>query len=316
MRRDLRSLALFLGAVALVGALLPNVHLLALNQHLFLALNVLALNFCLGLGGQASMASGAFCGIGAYGSVILHSLWPQGTLVIVPAVAACAYFAAAWISKPLEKLGEGFLAMATLCLCLIFVNLVLAFAPVTGGSNGMMVAAPPSLPLLGELKGDRANFAALLVLLALGGYIFAAVRDSRLGRALLACKDDTLAASSCGIDRLGVRAVSFGIGGAFSALAGMVLANSTGFISPGQFDLGLSLKTLLFLVIGGPGRLVRPLLAVVLLEALISWFHSLGEATMLVHGLILATALLAGYWREMGSASRLASLVAPLAKRV
>lgn len=300
MGGELRRFAVFLAAVGALGLMLPNVHLLALNQHLFLALNVLALNFSLGLGGQASMATGAFCGLGAYASVILHSMWPQGTLVIVPAVAFTAYGCAAAVSKPLEKLGEGFLAMATLCLCLIFVNVVLVFTPITGGSNGMMVSHHPVLPFIGEIKGDRANFAALVLLLALGGYLFAAVRSSRLGRALLACKDDALAASSCGIDRLSTRAVSFGIGGAFSALAGMVLANSTGFISPGQFDLGLSLKTLLFLVIGGPGKLTRPLIAVVALESLIAWFHALGEATVLVHGLILAGALVAGYWRETG----------------
>lgn len=300
MRRDIRNLGAFLVVMAALGAFLPGVHLLALNQHLFLALNVLALNFSLGLGGQASMATGAFCGFGAYASVILLGLMPGGTLLIVPCVALAAFVIAAAVSKPLERLGEGFLAMATLCLCLIFVNLVLAFTPVTGGSNGMMVQVHPSLPFLGELKGDRANFAALLVLIGLGGYLFSAMRDSRLGRALMACKDDPLAASCCGIDRLGVRAVSFGVGGAFSALAGMVLANSTGFISPGQFDLGLSLKTLLFLVIGGPGRIVRPLLAVVALESLLSWFHALGEATVLVHGLILAAALIIGFWRETG----------------
>jgi len=300
VRRELQFLGLFLACMAGLGAILPGVHLLALNQHLFLALNVLALNFCLGLGGQASMASGAFCGFGAYAAVILLERWPGGTLLIVPAVALAAFLLAAMISKPLEKLGEGFLAMATLCLGLIFVNLVLSFTGFTGGSNGMMVQAAPSLPLLGPLKGDRANFLALLGLIGLSGYVFSAVRHSRLGRALMACKDDALAASSCGIDRLSARAVSFGLGGAVSAMAGMMLANSTGFISPGQFDLGLSLKTLLFLVIGGPGRLVRPLAAVVVLESLIAWFHSLGEATILVHGLILAAALIAGYWRETG----------------
>jgi branched-chain amino acid transport system permease protein len=300
VKRDLRNLGVFLAGVAALGAVLPGVHLLTLNQHLFLAANVLALNFSLGLGGQASMATGAFCGLGAYASVILHGLWPQGTLVIVPGVALAAFLCGSCVSKPLEKLGEGFLAMATLCLCLIFVNLVLAFGSVTGGSNGMMVMVSPSLPLVGQLSGDRANFAALIALIALGGYLFCALRDSRQGRALLACKDDALAASSCGIDRVGTRALSFGIGGALSALAGMVLANSTGFISPGQFDLGLSLKTLLFLVIGGPGRLIRPLLAVLVLESLLAWFHALGEATVLVHGLILTTALVAGYWRETG----------------
>lgn len=308
MRRDLTPLGLLLAGLALLGLALPNFQLLALNQHLVLAANVLALNFCLGLGGQASMATAAYCGFGAYASVLLHGFWPEGSLVILPAVVLASFGLGCAVSYPMEKLGQGFLAMATLCVCLIFTNLVLTFTPLTGGGNGMLVAVHPSLPWLGELKGDRANFFALLALLALGGYLFAAVRDSRLGRALLACKDDPLAASSCGIDRLTVRALSFGLGGAVAALAGVVQANSTGFISPGQFDLALSLKTLLFLVIGGPGRLVRPLLAVLVLESIISRFQALGDASVLFHGLILAAALVVGHWREAGGLRWLPSL--------
>ncbi len=300
MRRELTPLALLLCLLAALGFFLPAFQLLALNQHLVLAANVLALNFCLGLGGQASMATAAYCGFGAYASVLLHTLWPEGSLVILPVIVLASFGLGCLVSYPLERLGEGFLAMATLCVCLIFTNLILTFTPLTGGSNGMLVTVHPSLPWLGELKGDRANFFALLCLLGLAGYVFAAMRDSRLGRALLACKDDTLAASSCGIDRLKVRALSFGLGGVVAALAGAIQANSTGFISPGQFDLSLSLKTLLFLVIGGPGRLVRPLLAVLILESLISRFHALGDANVLFHGLILAAALLVGHWREAG----------------
>lgn len=300
MRRELTPLVLLLSCLAVLGCFLPNFQLLAVNQHLVLAANVLALNFCLGLGGQASMATAAYCGFGAYSSVLLHAFWPEGTVVILPVIILASFGLGCVVSYPMEKLGEGFLAMATLCVCLIFTNLVLTFTPITGGSNGMMVAFHPYFPGLGELKGDRANFFALLGLLAIGGYVFAALRDSRLGRALLACKDDTLAASSCGVDRLKVRALSFGLGGAVAAMAGVIQANSTGFISPGQFDLALSLKTLLFLVIGGPGRLVRPLLAVLVLESLISRFHALGDANVLFHGLILAAALLVGHWREAG----------------
>lgn len=298
MRADLVRLGVLLAALVGLGLVLPSFQLLTLNQHLVLAVNVLALNFCLGLGGQASMATGAFCGLGAYAMALLLPLWPEGTLVIVPGAALAVFALAAAVSYPMEKLGEGFLVMATLCLCLVFTNLLLAFTPLTGGSNGIMVEVGPGLPGIGRLSGDRANFFALLVLLGVGGYVFAALRASRLGRALLACKDDALAASSCGVDRLKVRALAFGLGGALSALAGMVQANSTGFISPGQFDLFLSLKTLLFLVIGGPGRLMRPILAVLLLETILDRFYTLGESSVLMHGLVLAAALLAGQFRQ------------------
>ena len=136
------SLGLFFAALAVVGLVTPGFQLLAVNQHLFLAVNVLALNFCLGLGGQISLAQAAFAGLGAYGSVLLHDRFPEATLVIVPAVVLGTGLLAAMLSRPMERLGEGFLAMATLCVSLVFTNLVLTLESVTGGSAGLMVERP------------------------------------------------------------------------------------------------------------------------------------------------------------------------------
>jgi branched-chain amino acid transport system permease protein len=290
--RATRRFLLFFGPLLLLGAFCPSYELLTLNQHLLLAVNVLALNFCLGLGGQASLAQGAFCGIGAYASSLAHAAWPEGGLVIIPA-AALLTFAIAWLlSLPIETLGEGFLAMATLGIGLIFTNLVLSFQSVTGGAEGMPVAYPLTLPGGLVLSGDRCYFFLFFGVLLIGCYGYEALRASRLGRALLACREDALAASACGVDRSRTRAMAFGLGAALSAVAGALYAQYSGFISPRLFDLELSLKTLLFLVIGGPGRLFVPLVAVLLLESLFTRLHFLGDAKVLFNGLLLAAALL------------------------
>jgi branched-chain amino acid transport system permease protein len=289
----------FFAILATVGFFLPDYRLLVVNQHLFLALNVLALNFCLGLGGQISLAQGGMAGIGAYASVIAHSHFPQASVLVVPAVVLAAFCFAAAVSRPMERLGEGFLAMATLGVSLIFTNVVLTMGEVTGGSAGLMVDSRLYVPGLGELSGDRTFFFLFLSVMACGCWMFAALKDSRPGRALLACKDDPLAASSCGIDRAALRSLSFGLGGAVSAMAGVLHAHYGGFINPEQFSLELSLKALLFLVIGGPGNLVRPLAAVMILETVMSGMQFLGEARTLAHGLLLTAALLAGYWRSI-----------------
>jgi branched-chain amino acid transport system permease protein len=291
------SLALFFAAMTVVGLVTPAHRLIGVNQHMFLAVNVLALNFCLGLGGQISLAQAAFAGIGAYASVLLHARFPGATLLIAPAVVAGVGLLAALVSRPMERMGEGFLAMATLCVSLVCVNVALTMESVTGGAAGMMVEAKLALPGIGALGGDRVTFFLFLLLLALGAYVFLALRDSRLGRALAACRDDRHAASSLGIDRPAVRAVSFGLGGGLSAAAGVVHGHYTGFISPEQFSLELSLKALLFLVIGGPGNLLRPILAALVLETAMSRLQFLGDARTLVNGLLLGAALLAGYWR-------------------
>uniref|UniRef100_I2Q484 ABC-type branched-chain amino acid transport system, permease component n=1 Tax=Desulfovibrio sp. U5L TaxID=596152 RepID=I2Q484_9BACT len=304
------ALGLFFAALAVLGLLTPSYRLLGVNQHMFLALNVLALNFCLGLGGQISLAQAAFAGLGAYGSVLLHARFPGATLLIVPGVVLGVGLLAALLSRPMERLGEGFLAMATLCVSLVGINLALTLEGLTGGSAGLMVESRLALPGIGPLAGDRTTFFLFLGLMALGAYLFQAVGGSRLGRALAACRDDRHAASSLGIDRPAVRAVSFGLGGGLSAAAGVIHGHYIGFISPEQFNLELSLKALLFLVIGGPGNLLRPLLAALVLETAMGWLQVLGEARTLVNGLLLGTALLVGYRR--GQAGRPPSL--PLQK--
>lgn len=294
------SLALFFAALTVIGLVTPPFRLLAVNQHMFLALNVLALNFCLGLGGQISLAQAAFAGLGAYASVLLHARFPGATLLIAPVVVGGVGFLAAVLSRPMERLGEGFLAMATLCVSLVCINLALTLEGLTGGSAGLMVESRLALPFVGTLGGDRATFFLFLGLMGLGSYVFLALRDSRLGRALTACRDDRHAASSLGIDRPAMRAVSFGLGGGLSAAAGVIHGHYIGFISPEQFNLELSLKALLFLVIGGPGNLLRPLLAALVLETAMGWLQVLGDARTLVNGLLLGTALLVGYRRSLG----------------
>ncbi|MEA4856269.1 branched-chain amino acid ABC transporter permease [Solidesulfovibrio sp.] len=292
------SLALFFAALVAIGLFTPAHRLLGVNQHMFLAINVLALNFCLGLGGQISLAQAALAGIGAYASVLLHARFPGATLVIVPGVVLGTGLLAGLVSRPMERLGEGFLAMATLCVSLVCVNVALSLEGLTGGAAGLMVEHKLALPVVGALGGDRVTFFLFTLLLALGAYLFLAIRDSRLGRALAACRDDRHAASSLGIDRAATRAVSFGLGGGLSAAAGAIHGHYTGFISPEQFSLELSLKALLFLVIGGPGNLLRPILAALFLETLMGWLQFLGESRTLVNGLLLGAALLAGYWRR------------------
>lgn len=298
------SAALLL-ALAVLGPFVPAYELFGLNQHLLLAANVLALNFCLGLGGQASLAQGAFCGLGAYLSVLAHQAWPEATPAILAGVALSTWALGYVLSYPLERLGEGFLAMATLGLSLIFTNLAVSLASITGGPDGMLVTTPLSLFGAASLRGDLEHYYLFLSLLAVGLYLFLALRHSRLGRALLACKSDPMAAAACGVRRPAARSLAFGLGAALSAVAGAVYAPYGGFISPGEFDLELSLKTLLYLVIGGPGNPVRPILAVLGLETLLSHAHFLGEARTLVHGLLLGAALLAPTaWKRLRRVGR------------
>ena len=283
---------LWLPLALLPLALLPAYELLAVNQHLLLALNVLGLNFCLGLSGQASLAQGAFCGLGAYASVLAHQAWPGGTLVILPVTAILAAGVGFVLSYPLEKLHEGFLAMATLGLSLIFSNLAVSLAQWTGGPDGMLVQEP--LTVFGlALTGDRTYFFLFLGLVTAGLYAFQAVRHSRLGRALMACRADPAAAAACGVRRPMARSTAFGLGAGLSALAGALYAHYSGFVTPGEFDLLLSLQALLYLIIGGPGNPVRPIIAVLALETLLGRAEMLGEARTLFHGLLLAAALLA-----------------------
>ncbi|TBH14498.1 ABC transporter permease subunit, partial [Thermus thermamylovorans] len=199
----------------------------------------------------------------------------------------------------------------------------------TGGHTGLTDLPP--LVLLG-LPLDTGFRYALLGLLLLVFLILALhnLRQSRLGRALLALRGDALAAASFGVDPAGLRLKAFLLSGAIAGLAGFLYAHFLRFVNPTPFSLEASIKYLVMAVAGGVGTIPGVLLGTAFFTGLEDWLKDLlprllgqqGNYETIAYGLILGAILLLapkGVWplleRYLPRASARLPRAAPLPPR-
>lgn len=213
-----------------------------------LALAGLGLVLIVGLSGQLSLGHGAMMGLGAYAQAGLVGAGIDG----LPALAAAAMVGALGglvASIPGRRLGDLGFAMSTLALALVVEEGLLRLAPLTGGAAGLVV---PPLTVAGwRLASPVAQAVASLTLLGAALWLVGRLRNSRLGRAWRAGRDDEVAAAAVGIDVRHARLLAFVCGGALAGLAGGLHAHWLGFLSPEQFGLPLSFELLVLVFVGG-----------------------------------------------------------------
>jgi len=259
----------------------------------------LGLNIVVGYAGLLDLGYAAFFAIGSYTYALLAS--PQFglhfsfwiLLLVAPAVAA---FFGMLLGAPTLRLRGDYLAIVTLGFGEIVPSFFLNAQSVTGGTNGIPGVETPVLgiPLtnIGFGFGLGGNnpypyyyLVVLMVLLLI--LIVSRLRESRIGRAWMAIREDELAAAAMGIDTVRTKLLAFGMGAAFSGFAGCVYASKLGFIGPQQFDFNVSVFVLCMIILGGIGTIRGVILGAVVLYFLQSyvltllpgWMHDLGTNT-------------------------------------
>jgi branched-chain amino acid transport system permease protein len=230
-----------------------------------LALVALSLNLLIGFTGQISIGHSAFFGIGAYTLAILtvdHGWSPGWTYLVA---AAVCFVVGVLVGIPALRLRGLYLVLVTLALAEIFPDLVRKFDGLTGGSFGIggVDYDPPAWT---GLETGRQGSAEWLYLLALGtlflGYLI--VRNlvrSRIGRAMIAVRDNATAAAAMGVNVPVTKTVVFGISAALAGIAGCTFVIRLGQASPDNQYLTI-LGAILFLVImvvGGTASLLGPI---------------------------------------------------------
>lgn len=300
------GLALF---AALVGVALwargtgePFVVTLATKVAIF-ALAGVGLNLALGLGGLVSFGHAAFFGLGGYVAGILAShatlgtpvlAWPlavPGTrqmLLIWPAAIAVAGLAALAIGALSLRTSGVFFIMITLA----FAQMLFYFAiswPAYGGEDGLSFYTRNTFPGLNTFD-PIAFFAICALLLALALALSAVLARSRFGLALAGARQNAGRAVAVGIRPYGIRLTAFVVSGAITGLAGALYADLNRFVSPTMLSWQTSGEILVFVILGGVGRLFGPVAGAglfILLEHLLGgvsdyWQAFLGLLLLLV----------------------------------
>jgi len=253
-------LALLAAALAL-PFLVKGFMVFQLTMVMIYAIAIMGLNLLTGFNGQFSLGHSAFFAVGAYTTAILMDRYDAGFLITLPAAAIIAFALGVLIGLPALRLENIYLALATFSLAAVTPQL-LKLTPMeglTGGVQGIALVkpdAPFSLPLSQDQWLYLVTLATGLILYALAVNI---VR-SRTGRALMAIRENPIAARAMGIDIAAYKTLIFGVSAMFTGVAGALSAVTVSFVAPDSFTLSLSVALLVGLVVGGvawlPGALV------------------------------------------------------------
>jgi branched-chain amino acid transport system permease protein len=244
-------------AVLLVTPLfVKNFIIFQMTMVLIYGLAVLALNILTGGSGQFSLGQSAFYALGAYTSAVLMEHANMNYALTLP-VAGLVSFAAGYLfGKPALRLSGVYLALATFALATAMPQFLKLhfFEHWTGGVQGLVVTkpdAPFGLPIGQDMW---LYYFTLAITLAI--YVGSVnLLRSRSGRALMAIRDNEIAASAMGVNVAQYKTLAFGVSAGITGIAGGLGAIAVQFVAPDGYTIVLAISLFLGMVVGGVGWL-------------------------------------------------------------
>ncbi len=264
------SLAMWSRAVVIAGLivalLLPfvvkNFLIFQLTLALIYAVAILGLNLLTGFNGQFSLGHSAFYGIGAYTAAILMDRADVAYYWTLPAAGGICFVVGFLFGLPALRLHGIYLALATFALAIAMPQLLKStpLEPWTGGVQGIVILKPEA-PFGLPLNSDQwlYYFTILTAVLMYAGAVN--LVRSRTGRAIIAIRDNPIAASAMGINVALYKSLTFGVSALYTGVAGALGAIAVQFVAPDSFTFNLAIVMFVGLVIGGVGSIPGTLFA-------------------------------------------------------
>lgn len=269
------------------------------------ALAGVGLNLALGLGGLVSFGHAAFFGIGGYAMGILASHaqayaplaeWPfliQGTKSM-PVI-----WLVTLVTSGLAALAIGALSLRTtgvyfIMITLAFGQMLYYFAiswPAYGGEDGLLIYVRNGFPGLNTLDPIQ-FFLICYVILAIVLFLFARLAKSSFGLALNAARQNDERVQAVGIPPYRLRLVAFTISGAITGLSGALYADLNRFVSPTMLSWQTSGEIMVFIILGGVGRLYGPVAGAALFIMLEHFLGGLSDYWHIYLGALLLVVVL------------------------
>jgi branched-chain amino acid transport system permease protein len=245
--------------------LVGNYRTFQLTLVLVYAIALLGLNILTGYNGQISLGHGAFYAIGAYTAAILMDKLGAPYWATLPAAGAVCLVAGFLFGLPALRLEGLYLALATFALGVSMPQLLKyhRLEAWTGGVQGIVIAKPEPPAVLIDaglpINADQwLYFFALAVAILMFALGWNLVRG-RVGRALIAIRDQHIAAEAMGINNALYKSLTFGVSAMYTGIAGALGAITVQYVAPDSFNIFLSLVFLVGIVVGGlasiPGAL-------------------------------------------------------------
>ena len=253
---------ILLGLIALILPwLISDFRVFQVNLMLVYAIAVLGLNLLTGYGGQISLGHGAFYAIGAYTAAILMDQAQWSAYATLPVAALVCLAAGILMGFPALRLDGHYLALATFALAMAIPQLLKykGIEDYTGGVQGIVLDKPSPLfemEFLGkELSEDRWMYYLVLIVAVLMFWLANNLVKGRIGRAIVAIRDQPIAAGALGVNLTAVKTLTFGVSAAYTGVAGALGAIAVSYVAPDSFHTFLSISFLVGAVVGGLGTI-------------------------------------------------------------
>jgi branched-chain amino acid transport system permease protein len=222
-----------------------------------IAVAILGLNLVIGYSGAISLGHSAFVGIGAYTTVILVADHDWSYFATLPAAFAICFVVGVVLGIPALRIRGVYLAIVTLALATVFPAIVLKYPNLTGGTTGKSAPEkllPPDWTPWDVRDRTGPPTYRYFVILAVAALMFLVARNlmrSRVGRALIAQRDNQTSAATSGVNVPVYRTLIFGMSAAFAGIAGSLLMIQRPQATETRFGVTLALYLFVGVVIGG-----------------------------------------------------------------
>jgi len=261
-REALVGAAALVAVTAVVSHMVTgSINLAALNAGMATALIMLALVILTGYGGQVSLCTMTFAGIGG---VVFEKFTHGGSPLALLACAGICAVVGALIALPALRLQGLYLALSTLAFALLADQLFFANSKVFGGTGSSTHVHRLSIPGF-AIKSDHANLIFLAAVFGLAGMAVLAMRRGPYGRTLSAMSDSPAACATLGLDLTLTKLSAFAIAGALAGVAGALFAGTQHIVDATNFQYVQSLILILMAYVGGINTVTGALIGGLLL---------------------------------------------------
>ncbi len=272
---------------------------LQMTKYVVLALFVLSLAYIWGFGGILSFGQAGFFGLGGYVFAVSAINMGQTTIPFLIAIALCVLFAGALgYFMFYGRLNDVYLGVVTLVVTLILYKLInhtagpeyIIGTARLGGFNGIPSIPIMTLPWQPDQEMEPAQMFQYFMAILIAVYVLLHVLiKSKFGRVAISIRENEVRTSLLGYDVRLYKLCIFMIGGAIGGAAGAMWASYQTFVDPNIFSLEWSAKCLIWVIAGGVGTLIGPIIGVIALEYL---SFQLGQTDFINNLIVLGTILI------------------------
>ena len=278
---------LFIAGLAFPFLAGNDYHLTVMSTAYIFAIATVGLNLITGYTGQFNLAHSGFMAVGAYTVGILTvdyqvPFWAAFALSGV--VAAAIGFFVGLVSL---RLKGHFFSIFTMCVGYIMFLLIEKWESLTHGTVGIMGIPVPSAIGPISFESPRALYYLVFFFLVVGMWVMHRIVNSLLGRTFMAIRNGDELAESLGINLMRNKVLAFMLSVAYAGFAGGLYAGFVRFLGPDLASVEQTFNMTVYMLIGGLGTLVGPLLGAIAMPWLTQYLQFLQELRYLVFGPIL-----------------------------